>query len=75
MRVLHLYVSYCCNESILCYFPGPQNILELSVYDEDLIMKDDICFKVSYDVSEILPGQLIQKTFRLNPQVGEKAPG
>nr|XP_048315772.1 LOW QUALITY PROTEIN: cytosolic phospholipase A2 delta [Myodes glareolus] len=49
-----------------------KNILELSVYDEDLIMKDDICFKVSYDVSEILPGQLIQKTFRLNPQGPEE---
>ncbi|CAH6788031.1 Pla2g4d [Phodopus roborovskii] len=49
-----------------------KNILELTVYDEDLILKDDICFKVSYDVSEILPGQLLQKTFRLNPQGPEE---
>ncbi|XP_052037424.1 cytosolic phospholipase A2 delta [Apodemus sylvaticus] len=49
-----------------------KNILELTVYDEDLITKDDICFKISYDVSEILPGQLLQKTFRLNPQGPEE---
>uniref|UniRef100_A0A8C6W967 Phospholipase A2 n=2 Tax=Nannospalax galili TaxID=1026970 RepID=A0A8C6W967_NANGA len=49
-----------------------KNVLELSVYDEDLIMKDDICFKVFYDVSEILPGQLFQKTFSLNPRGPEE---
>ncbi|KAL6035826.1 hypothetical protein STEG23_005223, partial [Scotinomys teguina] len=49
-----------------------KNILELSIYDENLIMKDGICFKVSYDVSEIFPGQLLQKTFRLNPQGPEE---
>ncbi|KAL1786346.1 cytosolic phospholipase A2 zeta [Sigmodon hispidus] len=49
-----------------------KNILELNICDEDLIMKDDICFKVSYDISEILPGKLLQKTFRLNPQGPEE---
>ncbi|XP_036042450.1 cytosolic phospholipase A2 delta [Onychomys torridus] len=49
-----------------------KNILELSICDENLIMKDGICFKVSYDVSEISPGQLLQKTFRLNPQGPEE---
>ncbi|XP_001080051.2 cytosolic phospholipase A2 delta [Rattus norvegicus] len=49
-----------------------KNILELTVYDEDLITKDDICFKISYDISEILPGQLVQKTFSLNPQGPEE---
>ncbi|XP_028710297.1 cytosolic phospholipase A2 delta isoform X2 [Peromyscus leucopus] len=49
-----------------------KNTLELSICDENLIMKDGICFKVSYDVSEISPGQLLQKTFRLNPQGPEE---
>ncbi|XP_034351965.1 cytosolic phospholipase A2 delta [Arvicanthis niloticus] len=49
-----------------------KNILELSVYEEDLITKDDVCFKISYDVSEILPGQLFQKTLSLNPQGPEE---
>ncbi|XP_055485469.1 cytosolic phospholipase A2 delta isoform X2 [Psammomys obesus] len=49
-----------------------KNILELTVCAENLITKDDICFKVSYDVSEILPGQLLQKTLSLNPQGPEE---
>ncbi|XP_028622678.1 cytosolic phospholipase A2 delta [Grammomys surdaster] len=49
-----------------------KNILELSVYDEDLITEDDVCFKIFYDVSEILPGQLLQKTFSLNPKGPEE---
>nr|XP_045012930.1 cytosolic phospholipase A2 delta [Jaculus jaculus] len=49
-----------------------KNILELTIYDEDLIKKDDICFKVFYDVSEVLPGKLLRKTFLLSPQGGEE---
>ncbi|VTJ75036.1 Hypothetical predicted protein [Marmota monax] len=46
-----------------------KNVLELSICDEDLITKDDVCFKVFYDVSEVLPGKLLRKTFSLDPQL------
>ncbi|XP_021097559.1 cytosolic phospholipase A2 delta isoform X1 [Heterocephalus glaber] len=49
-----------------------KNVLELGIYDEDLITKDDICFKVFYDISEVLPGKLLQKTFFLGPQGQEE---
>ncbi|XP_049754945.1 cytosolic phospholipase A2 delta [Elephas maximus indicus] len=46
-----------------------KNVLELSIYDEDSIKKDDLFFKFLYDVSEVLPGRLLQKTFSWDPQV------
>ncbi|XP_047398344.1 cytosolic phospholipase A2 delta [Sciurus carolinensis] len=49
-----------------------KNVLELSICDEDLITKDDICFKIFYDVSEVLPGKLLRKTFFLDPQGREE---
>uniref|UniRef100_A0A8C8Z2Z8 Phospholipase A2 n=1 Tax=Prolemur simus TaxID=1328070 RepID=A0A8C8Z2Z8_PROSS len=49
-----------------------KNILELSVYDEDSVTEDDICFKVLYDVSEVLPGKLLRKTFSQRPQGEEE---
>ncbi|XP_073921846.1 cytosolic phospholipase A2 delta isoform X2 [Castor canadensis] len=49
-----------------------KNVLELSIYDEDLITKDGICFKVFYDVSEVLPGKVLRKTFSLDPQGQEE---
>ncbi|VCW97238.1 unnamed protein product, partial [Gulo gulo] len=49
-----------------------KNVLELNVYDEDSVTEDDACFKVLYDVSEVLPGQLLQKTFSLQPQGQEE---
>ncbi|KAM6181714.1 cytosolic phospholipase A2 delta [Erethizon dorsatum] len=49
-----------------------KNVLELSIFDEDLITKDGICFKVFYDISEVLPGKLLQKTFSLGPQGQEE---
>uniref|UniRef100_H0V7K4 Phospholipase A2 n=1 Tax=Cavia porcellus TaxID=10141 RepID=H0V7K4_CAVPO len=49
-----------------------KNVLELSIYDEDLITKDEICFRIFYDVSEVLPGKLLQKTFSLGPQGQEE---
>uniref|UniRef100_A0A8D2APA4 Phospholipase A2 n=1 Tax=Sciurus vulgaris TaxID=55149 RepID=A0A8D2APA4_SCIVU len=49
-----------------------KNVLELSICDEDLITKDDICFKIFYDVSEVLPGKLLRKTFLLDPQGREE---
>ncbi|ELW48126.1 Cytosolic phospholipase A2 delta, partial [Tupaia chinensis] len=49
-----------------------KNILELSIYDEDSVTEDDICFKVLYDVSEVPPGKLLQKTFSRSPQGEEE---
>uniref|UniRef100_A0A452S1A0 Phospholipase A2 n=1 Tax=Ursus americanus TaxID=9643 RepID=A0A452S1A0_URSAM len=52
-----------------------KNVLELNVYDEDSVTEDDACFKFLYDVSEVLPGKLLRKTFSLQPQVsGESHP-
>lgn len=55
-------------------FAGPQNVLELNVYDEDSVTEDDACFKVLYDVSEVQPGELLRKTFSLHPQVSGEVP-
>ncbi|XP_069064877.1 cytosolic phospholipase A2 delta [Pleurodeles waltl] len=44
------------------------NILELSVYDEDVGTKDDLLFTLSIDLAEVSPGEPIHKTFALNPQ-------
>ncbi|XP_024423074.2 cytosolic phospholipase A2 delta [Desmodus rotundus] len=49
-----------------------KNVLELSVYDEDPVTEDDLCFKFLYDISEVLPGKLLQKTFSLRPQGPEE---
>ncbi|XP_007120580.2 cytosolic phospholipase A2 delta isoform X1 [Physeter macrocephalus] len=49
-----------------------KNVLELSIYDKDAIKKDDACFKVLCDVSEVLPGRLLRKTFSLHPQGPEE---
>uniref|UniRef100_A0A0D9R7D8 Phospholipase A2 n=1 Tax=Chlorocebus sabaeus TaxID=60711 RepID=A0A0D9R7D8_CHLSB len=49
-----------------------KNVLELSIYDEDSITEDDICFKVLYDISEVLPGKLLRKTFSQSPQGEEE---
>nr|XP_035940457.1 cytosolic phospholipase A2 delta [Halichoerus grypus] len=45
-----------------------KNVLELNVYDEDSVTEDDACFKVLYDVSEVVPGELLRKTFSPGPQ-------
>ncbi|XP_008267359.3 cytosolic phospholipase A2 delta isoform X2 [Oryctolagus cuniculus] len=49
-----------------------KNVLELSIYDEDSATEDDICFKCLYDVSEVLPGQRLRKTFSQSPQAQEE---
>ncbi|XP_066197624.1 cytosolic phospholipase A2 delta [Saccopteryx leptura] len=48
-----------------------KNVLELSVYDEDSVTEDDACFTFLYDISEVLPGKLLRKTF-LHPQGQEE---
>ncbi|XP_021524469.2 cytosolic phospholipase A2 delta [Aotus nancymaae] len=49
-----------------------KNVLELIIYDEDSVTEDDICFKVLYDISEVLPGKLLRKTFSQSPQGEEE---
>ncbi|KAM5240903.1 cytosolic phospholipase A2 delta [Hipposideros larvatus] len=49
-----------------------KNILELSVYDEDSVTEDDVCFKFLYDISEVPPGKLLRKTFSQSPQGQEE---
>ncbi|KAF4017336.1 hypothetical protein G4228_009074 [Cervus hanglu yarkandensis] len=48
-----------------------KNILELTLYDEDTVTQDDAWFKVLYDVSDLLPGRLLRKTFSLRAQARE----
>ncbi|XP_049637543.1 cytosolic phospholipase A2 delta [Suncus etruscus] len=40
-----------------------KNVLELTVYDEDSVKEDDVCLLFHYDLSEVLPGKLLRKTF------------
>ncbi|XP_057578411.1 cytosolic phospholipase A2 delta isoform X2 [Hippopotamus amphibius kiboko] len=49
-----------------------KNVLELSIYDEDPVKQDDACFKILFDVSEVVPGRLLRKTFSLRPQGPEE---
>ncbi|XP_006883281.1 PREDICTED: cytosolic phospholipase A2 delta [Elephantulus edwardii] len=49
-----------------------KNVLELRIYDEDSIKQDDLLFEFLYDVSEVLPGKLLQKTFTGSPMVSEE---
>ncbi|XP_065797485.1 cytosolic phospholipase A2 delta [Muntiacus reevesi] len=49
-----------------------KNVLELTLYDEDTVTQDDAWFKVLYDVSDLLPGRLLQKTFSLRAQGPEE---
>ncbi|XP_068961921.1 cytosolic phospholipase A2 delta [Petaurus breviceps papuanus] len=49
-----------------------KNILELKVYDADLVTGDDVLFTVFFDTIEVSPGKPIRKTFSLNPQGQEE---
>lgn len=51
-----------------------QNVLELKVYDENAITKDDLLFTVLFDVAKIQLGETVHLTFRLNPEVRNKIP-
>uniref|UniRef100_A0A8C8AMQ5 Phospholipase A2 n=1 Tax=Otus sunia TaxID=257818 RepID=A0A8C8AMQ5_9STRI len=46
-----------------------KNILELKVYDENAITKDDLLFTVLFDVAKIQLGETVHLTFQLNPKV------
>ncbi|XP_005030490.1 cytosolic phospholipase A2 epsilon isoform X1 [Anas platyrhynchos] len=48
-----------------------KNVLELKVYDENAITKDDLLFTVLFDVAKIQLGETVHLTFRLNPETQE----
>ncbi|XP_065610856.1 cytosolic phospholipase A2 epsilon-like [Cyrtonyx montezumae] len=48
-----------------------KNILELKVYDENTITKDDLLFTVLFDVAKIQLGETVRLTFQLNPETQE----
>ncbi|KFR09572.1 Cytosolic phospholipase A2 epsilon, partial [Opisthocomus hoazin] len=48
-----------------------KNILELKVYDENAIAKDDLLFTVLFDVAKIQLGETVRLTFQLNPKTQE----
>uniref|UniRef100_A0A8C6D6V3 Phospholipase A2 n=1 Tax=Moschus moschiferus TaxID=68415 RepID=A0A8C6D6V3_MOSMO len=61
------------NETFTFLIQGQvKNVLELTLYDEDTVTHDDAWFKVLYDVSDILPGRLLRKTFSLSAQGPEE---
>ncbi|XP_068961910.1 cytosolic phospholipase A2 beta [Petaurus breviceps papuanus] len=49
-----------------------KNILELKVFDQDLLTKDDPIFSVLFDVGTLKVGESQQKSFTLNPQGKEE---
>uniref|UniRef100_A0A8B9MCI5 Phospholipase A2 n=1 Tax=Accipiter nisus TaxID=211598 RepID=A0A8B9MCI5_9AVES len=49
-----------------------KNILELKVYDENAVTKDDLLFTVLFDVAKIHLGEIVHLTFQLNPKVRNK---
>ncbi|KFZ56553.1 Cytosolic phospholipase A2 epsilon, partial [Antrostomus carolinensis] len=48
-----------------------KNILEMKVYDENAVTKDDLLFTVLFDVAKIQLGETVCLTFQLNPKTQE----
>ncbi|XP_025889186.1 cytosolic phospholipase A2 epsilon-like [Nothoprocta perdicaria] len=48
-----------------------KNILEIKVYDENEVTKDDLLFTVLFDLAKIQLGETAHLTFQLNPQTQE----
>uniref|UniRef100_A0A8C9KY05 Phospholipase A2 n=1 Tax=Serinus canaria TaxID=9135 RepID=A0A8C9KY05_SERCA len=48
-----------------------KNILEMKVYDENAVTKDDLLFTVLFDVAKIQLGETVHLTFQLNPKTQE----
>ncbi|XP_034967887.1 cytosolic phospholipase A2 delta-like isoform X2 [Zootoca vivipara] len=45
-----------------------KNVLELKLYDEDVVTKDDLIFMVAYDIAKVRPGETICEDLLLNRQ-------
>uniref|UniRef100_A0A8C4Y269 phospholipase A2 n=1 Tax=Gopherus evgoodei TaxID=1825980 RepID=A0A8C4Y269_9SAUR len=50
-----------------------KNVLELSLFDEDVLINDELT-SIVFDVGGIKPGQPLKRTFKLNPEVGNIHP-
>ncbi|KAF2980053.1 hypothetical protein EK904_009489 [Melospiza melodia maxima] len=61
------YVIYI----LLCL--SAQNILELTVCDEDTFTPDDHLMTVRFDVAKIQPGEKVHLSFELNPEEIDRA--
>ncbi|KFQ38902.1 Cytosolic phospholipase A2 epsilon, partial [Mesitornis unicolor] len=48
-----------------------KNILELKIYDENAIIKDNLLFTVLFDVAKIQLGETVRLIFQLNPKTQE----
>lgn len=59
--------SECGLYAPLCL--SPQNILELSVCDEDALTPDDQLLTVRFDVAKVQPGEKVHLNFELDPEV------
>lgn len=54
---------------ITSFSASPQNVLELTVCDEDTFTPDDHLMTVRFDVAKIPPGEKVHLNFELNPEV------
>ncbi|XP_053553802.1 cytosolic phospholipase A2 delta-like [Bombina bombina] len=45
-----------------------QNIIQISLQDEDSVSKNDLLYTIFFDVGKIPPGQKLQRTFSLKPE-------
>ncbi|KAM9149391.1 cytosolic phospholipase A2 epsilon-like [Pangshura tecta] len=62
-----------CNETFYFRIQNKvKNILELRIYDEDPLTKDDLFFTVLFDVAEVRPGETVHTTFTLNSERKEE---
>ncbi|KAJ7413477.1 hypothetical protein WISP_90024 [Willisornis vidua] len=50
---------------------GGRNILEIKVYDENAVTKDDLLFTILFDIAKIQLGETVCLTFQLNPKSRE----
>ncbi|XP_007437769.1 cytosolic phospholipase A2 beta [Python bivittatus] len=57
------------NESFqFCIQPEVKNVLELKLYDQDVITKDDLLYSVVFDLAKMRPGETLYENFSLNSE-------
>ncbi|KAL2083395.1 hypothetical protein ACEWY4_021168 [Coilia grayii] len=49
-----------------------KHVLEIQMYDEDTLARDDLCAILFYDISHIKVGQQLMKKFILNEKTGDE---
>ncbi|XP_044291665.1 cytosolic phospholipase A2 beta-like [Varanus komodoensis] len=52
--------------------PEVKNVLELKLYDHDVVTKDDLLFTVVYDIAKVRPGETLHENFILNSEGQER---